>query len=300
MPREWAIGVDVGGTKIAAGLVESGSGRVLARVEVPTAMREGGDAVLRRASGAIAAMRQAARDRGHPLRGVGLGVPELVSNEGKIASAWNFEWRGIDLAAALREDRLVVESDVRAAALAELRHGHGRGLASFALIVVGTGLSYALCVDGRIHRGARGFAIHFASSDQQPVCAHCGRQGPFNLEGLASAGGLAATYARRTGAPPSDLAAMIDDAGDAEGVLLFEQATRSLAAGLGQIVNMLDPQALVLSGGLSRSPRFVAALARQLPEAIFAVPARETPLLTSALGADGGIIGAACAIFEPA
>ena len=300
MQREWAIGVDVGGTKIAAGLVESDSGRVLVRVQAPTLMHEGGGAVLRRTGEAIAALRQAARDREHPVRGVGLGVPELVSNKGEIASAWNFEWRGIDLPAALQEDRLVVESDVRAAALAELRHGHGRSLASFALVVLGTGLSYAWCIGGRIHRGTRGFAIHFASSDQQPVCAHCGRQGPFNLEGLASAGGLAATYTRRTGAPAPDLAAMIADGDNAEGVLLLEQSTKSLAAGLGQIVDMLDPEALVLSGGLSRSPRFVAALAHKLPASIFAAPARAVPLLTSALGADGGIVGAACAIFDPA
>lgn len=292
-----AIGVDIGGSKIAAGLVEFGSPRVLARIQVPTGMQEGGGAVLQRVVDAVAAMRKAARAQGRAVSGVGLGVPELVSNEGRIASAWNFEWRGADLAAALHDDRLVVESDVRSAALGELRHGHGRSLDSFVLVVVGTGLSCALCVGGRIHRGARGFAIHFASSDQQPVCAHCGRQSPFSLEGLASAGGMAATYARRTGAPPGPGALTGEDA-DAEGNLLFEQATTALAAGLGQIVDMLDPEALVLSGGLSRSPRFVDALARKLPASVFAEQARAVPLLTSALGADGGIVGAACAVFD--
>ncbi len=297
MQRECAIGVDIGGTKIAAGLVERGSGQVLARVQVPTAPREGGAAVLGRTREAIAAMQRVAREQERRILGVGLGVPELVSNRGEIASAWNFDWRGIDLASVLHEDRLVVESDVRAAALAELRHGHGRGLGSFALIVMGTGLSYALCVEGRIHRGARGFAIHFATSSQQPVCSHCGRQGPFNLEGLASAGGLAATYEHRTGAPPSDLGTLIEGGRDATGAVLFEQATTALAAALGQMVDMLDPDALVLSGGLSRSPRFVAALARKLPASIFAEGARDVPLLTSACGADAGIVGAACAVF---
>lgn len=300
MQGDTVIGVDVGGTKIAAGLLAADGLGLLARVQVPTGMQDGGGAVLSRVGEVIAEMREAAREQDRLVAGIGLGVPELISNQGEVASAWNFDWRGLDLAAALGEDTLVLESDVRAAALAELRQGHGRSIANFVLVVAGTGLSYTLCLDGRVRRGARGFAIHFASSDQQPVCAHCGRQGPFNLEGLASAGGLAATYRRRTGAPPRELAALIDGDADDAGLLLFEQATTALAAELGQLVDMLDPEAIVLSGGLSRSAPFVAALARKLPASIFAEQARGLPLLTSALGGDAGIIGAGCAMLDRA
>jgi predicted NBD/HSP70 family sugar kinase len=289
-----AIGIDVGGTKIAGGVVDLATGQVLARHRLPTERETGGAAVLARVRACVAALEASAG----PLA-VGIGVPELVDRAGVVQSGWNFDWRGLNLGEHVAPERPVsVESDVRAAAIAELHYGHGRTYPSFAYISLGTGLSYTFCTDGRVHRGARGFAIHFASTDLQPICAHCGRQGPFNLEGFASGGGMQAQDAARRGGSGRDAGALIAATDDPEAVRLVEEATTALAAGLGQVVNMLDPHALVFGGGLSQSAAFVRMLRAKLPAFIWAEAARDLPVLVSALGPDTGVIGAAAATRE--
>jgi glucokinase len=291
MTRDLAIGIDIGGTKIAGGVVDLATGEVLARHRLPTDKDRGGETVLARVRECIAAL-----DTPAGSLPVGVGVPELVDRYGVVRSAWNFEWRGLDLPKLLAPARLTcIESDVRAAAIAELHFGHGRQQPSFAYITLGTGLSYTFCVDGRVHRGARGFAIHFASADLQPVCVHCGRQGPFNLEGFASGGGMRAQDAKRTCGLGRDAHALIAATDDPGATELVDQATTALAAALAQLVDMLDPHALVLGGGLSGSEAFVGAIRRKLPVFIWAESARDLPVLVSALGADTGVIGAAAA-----
>src|SRR5689334_7585956 len=108
-PSGSAVGIDVGGTKIAAGLVEGASGRVLVREEVATRPERGGAAVL-------AECAALARSLGAGDLPVGIGLCELVDLEGCPDSADTVDWRGLDVAAAVAAPRVVVESDVRAAA----------------------------------------------------------------------------------------------------------------------------------------------------------------------------------------
>jgi glucokinase len=196
--------------------------------------------------------------------------------------------------------------------LAELHFGHGQKHPSFVFVTIGTGLSFAFCSDGRIHRGANGYAIHFGSSDIMAVCAACGAQEPFNLEALASGKGLAETYRARSnqaldaralidGAPGDGAGdAPGDGAGDAAGeagARLVDQATTAMASYLGQLVNILDPHAVIIGGGLGRAPRYFEALEKKTRPFIWSESCRALPILTSALPKDGAAIGAA-ALFR--
>jgi glucokinase len=147
-----AVGIDVGGTKVAAGLVDGETGRILARDELPTRPERGGAAVL----ADCAALAAALGEGGVP---VGIGLCELVDVRGRPVSAETVNWRERDVAGAIPAPRVVVESDVRAAARAEAEFGSGVGRSPFLYVVVGTGASACLVLDGVPYTGARGHAI---------------------------------------------------------------------------------------------------------------------------------------------
>ena len=142
-----AIGIDVGGTKIAAGVVDTSTGALEARFERGTRPERGSDAVL--ADCVALAQRLAAGREGLPI---GMGVCELIDLDGHVQSAQTLEWRHVDLAGAFGDPGpAVVESDVRAAALAEARFGAGRGVEELLFAIVGTGISCCLVLGGRAY-----------------------------------------------------------------------------------------------------------------------------------------------------
>lgn len=250
-----AVGIDVGGTKIAAGLVDIESGEVLRSERVPSRPERGGEAVL--ADCATLAERMDA-----PGAPVGIGVCEVVDLGGRVMTAETVDWRGLDLAAAFRPAPVTVESDVRAAALAEARHGAGAGFASFLHVVVGTGASACLVLGGRPHRGEHGNAIILGAPPIEQVAAG------------ATLGDRAADPAAR--------------------------AAASAAVGqvLAVLVNALDPAAIVVGGGLGSSPGFADGIAAGLRPAVWCDATRDLPVVATALGGWGGVIGAALAAAE--
>lgn len=288
-----AIGIDLGGTKVAGGVVDLDSGRILAGAMQPTPLKEGGRAILDCVVAVAAQMSGQARHLGLTCAGVGVGVPELVDNEGRVASDWNFDWLSLDPIAALSPFGPVrLESDVRAGAMAEMRFGRGREFPDFAFVTIGSGMSYALCEGGRVRRGARGFAIHFASNPL--VVSPAGAKAPaeFLLEGFASGFGLAETFRRRTGhlAEARDI---VEGRAGPEGERLLDEATAATASYLGQLVNMLDPTAVVVAGGLGTAPGYFQRVREKVPPFIFGGRARDLPIVTSALGTQAGVVGAA-------
>jgi glucokinase len=248
-----AVGVDVGGTKIAAGLVDLRHGRLLERDQVPTRPERGGAAVLEDCAGL-------ARELGDGRLAVGIGLCELVDLAGRPASGDTVDWRDLDVPGAFEAPRVVLESDVRAAARAEARFGAGAGRSPFLYVVVGTGASACLVVDGEPFAGARGQAIVLGAP---PV------------EAFASGRAL------EHGAPVAAAAAALG---------------RTLAV----LANALDPSLIVLGGGLGGDGRFRSLVAAELAAlwAYPAEPSLE--VVGSALGGDGGIVGAALSAAAPA
>lgn len=288
-----AIGVDVGGTKIAAGLVDLDSGQLLHKIEVATPRGQGSGPVIDAIIGCADAIRLKAVADGLDCRGLGLGLPELIRLDGVPRSRWIADWSGRDLPRELAAfSPVVVDSDVRVAALAELRYGHGRTLPSFAFVTVGSGLSFAFCEGGAVRRGANGYAIHFASSDLISVDRATGQMSAFNLEAFASGHGMADVFGSRTGEQKTTRE-IIEMEDRCEAMELLDQATEALASYIGQMINMFDPHGVVIGGGLGTSPAYFRRLKEKVPAYIWAEDCRSLPILTSALDASAGIVGAA-------
>jgi glucokinase len=263
-----AVGIDAGGTKLAVAVVDVSDGRILERREVPTGRHRGGDAVL--ADCAVLARAVAGR---RPIVAIGIGVPELVSPDGQITSAVNWDWRDGSWKSVLGSIAPVhVESDVRAAAYAEARLGAGRDLSSFLYVTIGTGVSHTLVIEGSPWRGARGNAI---TSGAPPV------------EEVASGPALAA-QAGKTRAE--------EVLGSPANEPIVAAAVQALGLELARLVNALDPEGVVIGGGLGLAPGFRQRIVERMRPAIYADSSRDLVVLAAGLGLQAGVIGAALAV----
>jgi glucokinase len=293
------LGIDVGGTKIAAGIVDPATGAILRRETIATEPARGGAAVL---ADTLELARRLLESAGRRVIRIGVGVPQLVDNAGRIRSAYNFDWT--DLPVRERLSTLVpttIKSDVRAAARAEARFGAGKGRRIFVYVTIGTGISYCLVVDGRPHAGANGFAIHCASSALHVPCEACGHINAPIVEEIASGPALSAAYARRTGRSVGGAAEVLTAAssGDAIAGDIVTAAVRQLGPLVALVVNMLDPEAVVLGGGLGLAEGpYREQLIASTRAHIWADSCRDVPILSAAFGVDAGLIGAALAACE--
>ncbi|MEO3776485.1 ROK family protein [Micromonospora sp. B11E3] len=287
-----SVGVDVGGTKTAAALVDPG-GKVWHRREVPTPARSGPEAVL------DAAARLAADLLGGAGTGpVGVGTAGTVDPAtGSIRYATDSlpGWAGTPVADALatRLGRPVrVTNDVTAAALGECWAGAGRDRRHVLLVAVGTGLGGAVVRNGRVAAGARGAAGevgHLPAPGAELLRCGCGRYG--HLEAIASGTGLAAAYAVETGTHVTGRAvAERAAAGDAVARQVLDRAGGVLGAALAGLVALLDPDAVLVAGGAASAllPAASVAYSAELPAGW-----ADVPLLPATLGADAVVVGAA-------
>lgn len=258
-----AVGVDVGGTKIAAGLVELETGRVLEREEIATRPGREGAEIL-------ADCAELASRLGHREFPVGVGLCELVGLDGRPASGDTIDWRGLDLSAAFGP-RFTLDSDVRAAARAEGRFGAAAGRSPFLHVVVGTGTSACLVIDGEPFEGAHGYAIVLGAP---PV------------ENVASGNAVA----RRAGVKRAQ-----DVLGDPASAVVVENAARALGQVLAVLANALDPELIVLGGGLGSQPAFHERVAAATAPLVAYPSVPPLQIVGTLLGSDSGVIGAALA-----
>ena len=292
-----AIGLDVGGTKIAAGLVEMPSGGVLARRLIGTGAARGGQPVLGDALAVAGELLDEARAQGMEIAGIGVGVAELVDRVGNVASSHTIAWQGLPVRE--RFDALVpavVEADVRAAALAEARFGAGRPYDLFAYITIGTGISSCLVQYGRPLAGARGNALVLASSPLTSVCSVCGAKSATVLEEVAAGPALVARYNARGSRPVARAEEVLGAAaaGDRAAIDVAREAGEALGNSVAFLVNVLDPEALVVGGGLGQAEGiYWTSFVKALRDHIWADATRSLPVLRADLGNDAGFVGAA-------
>src|SRR5262245_26733254 len=270
---EVIIGVDVGASSIAGGLVTA-DGEVLTHVQRRTREGVGGDGVGR-LLGVVATLHSEARRQGFTVQGVGVGLPSIVDvDRGKMVIAQNFvpEFADVPIGNRIAEQTGLptwVDNDVNALALGEFRWGAGRGASTLVVNAICTGVGGALIVDGALVRGKNGYAGefgHICVMMNGPVC-FCGGRGCMCAFACGAAIEQSAQLRVRT-RPDSKLLALAGGevtaittsvvfeaaaGGDGLARAIVEEACEALAATLGVLLNGLDPERVIVTGGVVRS-----------------------------------------------
>jgi glucokinase len=290
-----AIGIDIGGTKTAAAIVSFPGGQVQCGHEFKTEPERGGDALLEQIEQVIV---QITVESSKQIQAVGIGLCEIVDNTGVVRSENCVRWQQLDVAKRLsRFGPVLIEADVRAAALAEALFGSGRDSPLFLYITIGTGISSCLVVDGKPFSGTRGAAGTMASTALGLLCPKCGELNRQSLEDLSSGPALVARY----GDPGIKCAQEVlaaAEAGDSSARSVVVTGAEALGAGIGWLVNVLDPERVVIGGGLGLSRGlYWNTLADATREHIWSELNREIRIFQAATGKNAGIIGAAASAW---
>ncbi len=307
---ELTIGVDVGGTKIAAGVVDA-QGQILERIRVSTPATTA-ESVEEGIVAAVLTLRA-----GHDVAAVGVAAAGFVDeSRSMLRFAPNLPMADRplrDLLAPRLGVAVVVENDANAAAWGEYRFGGGRGVSDVVLLTVGTGLGGGIVLDGRLLRGAFGVAGEFGHVRMVPdgLPCGCGSRGCWEQYTSGSAlirqarvlvseqpAAAARLLALAGGDPAAIDGRMVTTAaaeGDPAARALLAEVGRWLGEGIADVADVLDPAVVVVGGGVSEAGELLLGPARAAFEARLSAAAHRPHLQITAarLGNDAGLIGAA-------
>jgi fructokinase len=294
------IGIDLGGTKIEVAALARDDGRVLLRERVPTPQGDY-DGILRAIGGLVARCDDALGTAGAP---VGIGMPGCISPatglvKGANSTALNGHPLDRDLEALLGRP-VRVENDANCLAVSEAVDGAAAGARVVFAVILGTGVGAGIAIDGRAWSGHNRIAGEWGHNpapllpDDARVAAPrcwCGRG--TCVETLLSGPSFAAEHARHAGAVLDSRAiAAAAAAGDPAAMASLDRYTERLARALAQIVNILDPDAIVLGGGMSNLDRLYDEVPRRWGAFVFSDRVT-TPLVRAKHGDSSGVRGAA-------
>lgn len=309
-PEHLILGIDLGGTSTGVGIVTS-LGKLEESVSFPTEARGGPEQAVR-AIGAAARDLLARHDGKVALVGVGAPGP-LDIRTGVVIEMPNLGWKNVPLRAMLEEEFGLVthlDNDANAAAFGEYWVGAGRGARLLVCFTLGTGVGGGIVLDGAVLRGASGAAAEFGHMLIEPSgrkCS-CGKSGC--LEAYASATAIAARARERlemrrdstlrdlTARDPSlltsKLVAEAAGKGDVLALEIIEETARYLAVGISNVMNVLNPDAVVVGGGVMGAGDLLLGPLRDfVRELTFDVQYRDARIVAAALGGEAGIVGAA-------
>jgi glucokinase len=307
-----AVGVDVGGTKVAAFRVAA-DGRILDRTQELTPA-EDPEALLALVERLV--LHVTTTD----VRAVGIGAAGMVDHRtGVLRYAPNLSWRELPLGRRVSQATglpVTVDNDANAAAWGEFRFGAGRDVSDMLLVTVGTGIGGGIVADNRLYRGAHGFAAeigHIVVEPGGPLCG-CGNRGCWEqvasgraIDRLGREAALAypdAPFVREAGGDPSKISGpVVTEAamnGDPVATHVLQQVGRRLGEGIGGLVNTLDPEVVVVGGGAVVAGELLLGPAREaFRDAVEAPDHRpEVPIVPAELGNDAGAVGAAALALE--
>jgi glucokinase len=305
------IGVDIGGTKVAAGLVTK-TGEILYQTRTPMVANDA-SAGLAAVLSAIDSVRHSSK--ASAITGIGICAPgPLDPRTGVVVNPPNLPgWRNFPLAAEVEKVYDVpvrVDNDGNAAALAEALWGVGRGFHIVFCATIGTGIGTGIVFDGRIYHGRTGAAAeggHNTIDFRGPRCG-CGKLGC--IEAFAAGPYIARRAAEKVKAGRSsailDLAGGCPDhvtsemigkayaAGDALAKEILQETAMLLTVWLGNMIDLLDPDVLIIGGGAGAMMQpFFGEIRERLPKWCINTHCQEIPLLLAHYGADAGIAGGA-------
>ncbi|HEX2712354.1 MAG TPA: ROK family protein [Candidatus Acidoferrales bacterium] len=320
----FVIGVDIGGTKIAVGLVDQ-AGEIQSQARAYMVSNAGAAAGLAAVNSVIDCLsRQSTHDSQIPLviRSIGICCPgPLDPDTGVVINPPNLPcWRNFPLAAEILHIYGVpvkMDNDANAAALAEALWGAGRGYRNVFYATLGTGIGTGIVFDGRIYHGRTGAAAeggHMSIDYRGPRCS-CGKPGC--IEALASGPAIARRARARLRTTPGSGSLMLDLAGGNPDLVTSEMVGQAYAAGdliardllretiellslwLGNIVDLLEPDVMIMGGGVGCMLKpLLGELRDHLLGCCVNSRCQEIPLLSARYGTDAGVIGGAALCYQ--
>ena len=297
-----AIGaVDIGGTKIAVGVVDE-TGRVLARAECGSEVARGFDEAMNRVT---ALLRESTERADVKLRGIGIGSAGPVDTvTGRLGNVNNLQgWEGgnpVEVLSRAFGVPAALENDADAAALGELRWGAGKAKSRFLYVVVGTGIGVSTILDGKVYRGIDGCHPeigHHIIDPEGPMCS-CGARGCW--ESLAAGPAMTAWWKQNPAGGDGnasltarEICACAEN-GDDRARRAVDREGYYLGVGLANLITLFAPEAIVLGGSVMKSAHLFLDRARDvIRQNCRLVPVAGVEISLASLGADAGLIGAA-------
>jgi len=313
----WAIGVDLGGTKVEVAQVDA-TGVMGQRLRRPTDVKDGPSAVE---AEIVAAVHDLQTQVGSSAMGVGVGVAGQVDRDnGTVRFAPNLDWHDVPLQADLNEALdlpVLATNDVRAATWGEWLHGAGQGCGDLICLFLGTGIGGGIVSGGRILSGCSNTAGelgHMTIDLNGPPC-HCGNQGC--LEALAGGWAVArqaqaavsnqpdagSTLLEMAGGKPEAITAKLvvqaAHSGDALAGQLVDAMTQALIAGAVSLVNAFNPRRLILGGGLIEGlPELIEQVNQGLRQRALTAASAPLEVVPAQLHNDAGAVGAASMVLR--
>nr|MCR5586474.1 ROK family glucokinase [Lachnospiraceae bacterium] len=306
---KYVYGIDIGGTTVKMGLFND-AGEMLDKWEIPTRKEDGGDHILDDIAASIVAKNEEKGINPDDILGAGMGVPGPVTSDGRVLNCVNLGWGIFNVAnkfsAVSNIAKVRVGNDANVAALGEQWKGGGRGFGSIVMVTLGTGVGGGIIMDNHIVAGSNGAAGeigHITMNPEETRKCNCGKAGC--LEQYASATGITRMSKEKLESTdtPSELrqydipitgkelfAAYKND--DALAKEIVETFSTYLGRGLAHVAQVIDPEAFVIGGGVSKNGQIVIDVIQEKYEdyVMFALKNKEFRL--AELGNDAGMYGA--------
>ncbi len=307
-------GIDIGGTNIKYGLIDR-SGKILFKEHRPSLVSKGAEPLMHLVTNiAESLMFHAAEDDLH-IEHLGVGTPGAVDTKTGtvIGPSPNIKgWQGMEIGRILSERLnmpVTIDNDVNATALAELKYGSGAGFDSMICVAIGTGVGGGIILNGKLWRGANhtaGEIGHICIDPNGPLCA-CGAHGCIEVY-CKSAAIIERTRKHLNGNMTDNFKKILEGdidnlsirkiftalkKGDLIAKDVIEETADFLAIGLSGVVNLLNPQIVVIGGGVADGGGgFVEAVAAKLKKRAFSSATENLRVAKAALGNDAGFVGA--------
>ncbi len=304
------IGIDLGGTNIAAGLVDEQM-NILCKMSLPTQSERPYQAIVEDMVTLVKGLVNMGNISLSDVRQVGIGCPGTPKKEtGDILFSNNLHWHNVPLLAALAEKlpsgiHWKLDNDANCAALGEVLAGAARGSRYAIMITLGTGVGGGIVLDGQIYDGVNhaGAEIgHMVIVSDGELCT-CGRKGC--LESYASATALIRMACEAAREHPESMLASQEtlnglvifqaaEAGDSAAKAVIQQYLFYVAEGITNVVNIFQPEVIVIGGGIcAQGEKILQPIRAQVAQAVFCKQVSVPKMVTATLGNDAGIIGAA-------
>ncbi len=302
------FGIDIGGTSVKLGLFNE-KGNLLDKWDIPTRTDNGGELILADVASSVQNKIEEAKLVKEQIIGIGIGVPGPVMEDGTVLRCVNLGWGVFNVADEMK--RLTgfntkAGNDANVAALGEMWQGGGKGYKNLIMVTLGTGVGGGVILDGEILTGSKGAAGEIGhitvNYDEKDSC-NCGKHGC--LEQFASATGIVKEARRllNKSEEPSKLRELqhlssktiFDCAkeGDILANRLVEQLGWYLAIALSHVASVVDPQAFVIGGGVSKAGSMLTDLIKKYYENNVMIALKDKEFKLAELGNDAGIYGSA-------